>query len=129
MSTDIAEPIFDWVPIYEEIATRLISYRLPDRQRELITFLEDLRQRGLPITPLEDKDEAGRRFLFTEIDPFTFMGVFNRGIGEDKRKRIIGHAAAGKLGGSAPEPPFMNESKGEQAGLALESGQPSTGPR
>ena len=38
-------------------------------------------------------------------------------------------AAAVRLGGSAPEPPFMNESKREQGGLALESGQPSTQPR
>ena len=39
------------------------------------------------------------------------------------------HAVAGGLGGSAPEPPFMSESKTEQEGLALESGQPSTEPR
>jgi putative transposase len=39
------------------------------------------------------------------------------------------HAAAVRLGGSAAEPPFMNEPKREQDGLALESGQPSTEPR
>ena len=39
------------------------------------------------------------------------------------------HAVAGGLGGSAPEPPFMNESKREQEGLALESEQLSTEPR
>ena len=31
--------------------------------------------------------------------------------------------------GASPRTPFMNESKKEQEGLALESGQPSTGPR
>lgn len=36
------------------------------------------------------------------------------------------HAAAGRLGGSAPEPPDRNESKREQEGLALESGELST---
>ena len=39
------------------------------------------------------------------------------------------HAAALRLGGSAPEPPVMNESKREQEGLALQSRQPSTEPR
>jgi putative transposase len=39
------------------------------------------------------------------------------------------HAAAVRLGGSAPEPPFMNESKRKQEGLALESGELSTEPR
>lgn len=38
-------------------------------------------------------------------------------------------AAAGKLGGSAPEPPFLMESKREQEGLALQSRQLSTEPR
>lgn len=82
-------PHFDWVAIYEELADRLLGYRDITRQHELIALLEDLRQRGLTITPLEDKDETGKRFLIEEIDPFTFFGVFNRGIGDDKRRRIV----------------------------------------
>jgi putative transposase len=39
------------------------------------------------------------------------------------------HAAARRLGGSAPEPPFMNEGRREQEGLALESAELSTEPR
>ncbi len=39
------------------------------------------------------------------------------------------HAAVQGLGGSAPEPPFRNESRREQEGLALESGELSTEPR
>ena len=79
---------YSWVPFYEELANRLTAYREPAGQRELITQLEQLRAAGMPITPLEDKDDAGNRALLEEIDPFTFIGTFNRGIGDDKRLRI-----------------------------------------
>jgi transposase InsO family protein len=39
------------------------------------------------------------------------------------------HAAVQGLGGSTPEPPFRNESRREQKGPALESGELSTEPR
>lgn len=78
---------FTWIPLYEEIATKLAPYR--DRQRELIGLLEDLRSKGLKGTPLSDRDESGRRFLMDEIDPFTFFGAFNRGITADKRIAIL----------------------------------------
>jgi 5-methylcytosine-specific restriction enzyme B len=41
------------------------------------------------VTPLEDKDETGRRFRLTEIDPFTFFGTFNRGTTTDARIAIL----------------------------------------
>lgn len=78
---------FTWVPIYKEFAKVLSGWQ--NKQRELITFLEDLRSQDYLITPLLDQDENGERFLFKEIDPFTFFGVFNRGIRYDKRIAII----------------------------------------
>src|ERR1700674_3884868 len=78
---------FNWVPFYRELADKLLAYRA--RQKQLIEFLEQLRAQGLTITPLEDQDESGRRFLLTEIDPFTFFGSFNRGILPDTRIRIL----------------------------------------
>jgi len=78
---------FTWTPIYQELANELSTWK--DKQSELIRFLEDLRDRGFVITPLNDKDEDGQRFLVEEIDPFTFMGVFNRGITEDNRLKIL----------------------------------------
>lgn len=82
-----SQPNFDWIPFYEELAEKLISWR--NRQGELIAFLEELRAQGLKITPLADKDETGKSFLLTEIDPFTFFGVFNRGILETSRISIL----------------------------------------
>lgn len=82
-----SEQDFDWIPFYEELADALVLWR--DRQAELITFLEDLRSQGLVITPLSDTDNSGKSFLLTEIDPFTFFGVFNRALTVDSRTKIL----------------------------------------
>jgi len=78
---------FTWIPIYQELATELTKWQ--GRQKELIQFLEKVRGKGLVITPMNDKNEDGVRFLVEEIDPFTFFGVFNRGIREDQRIGIL----------------------------------------
>ncbi len=80
------EARFTWIPFYKELARKLIGFE--DRQSELINFLVGLRANGLTVTPLNDKDETGQRFLLKEIDPFTLIGVFNRGITEENRIRI-----------------------------------------
>src|SRR5688572_10036820 len=78
---------FTWIPFYEELANKLADWE--KRQAELIAFLETLRAEGYVITPLNDKDKDGARFLLKEIDPFTFFGVFNRRIGYDQRLAIL----------------------------------------
>ena len=78
---------FTWIPIYQELAEKLAGWE--HRQQELISFLEELRSQGYVITPLNDKDGDGARFLLREIDPFTFFGVFNRRIGYDQRLAIL----------------------------------------
>ena len=78
---------FTWIPFYEELATALLEYR--KRQHELIEFLEELKEQGLTISSLSDEDEQGKSSLLTEIDPFTFYGVFNREIKPDNRIAII----------------------------------------
>ena len=78
---------FTWIPFYQELATKLAGWE--KRQGELIAFLETLREEGYVVTPLQDKDQNGARFLLKEIDPFTFFGGFNRGIGFDQRLAIL----------------------------------------
>jgi len=80
-------PLFTWIPIYQELANEISNWE--NKQTELIDFLSELSSRGFVITPLNDKDEEGQRFLVKEIDPFTFMGVFNRQITEDNRLKIL----------------------------------------
>lgn len=105
---------FDWIPFFEELADKLVAFRA--RQKELVQFLEKLRADGLTITPLEDKDESGRRFPLAEIDPFTFFGSFNRGIVKETRIRIL-HAAKSEFNVAAPAPtdfaglPILNNQK------------------
>lgn len=78
---------FTWIPLYQELAQQLSRWQ--DRQTELIAFLEELRAEGHVITPLNDRSRDGSRFLLKEIDPFTFFGVFNRGIRYDQRLAIL----------------------------------------
>lgn len=78
---------FTWIPIYQELAQELAKWE--NRQEELIEFLEELRSEGYVITPLNDRDGDGSRFVLREIDPFTFFGVFNRRIGYDQRLAIL----------------------------------------
>ena len=78
---------FTWIPLYQELAKELAGWE--NRQEELISFLEELRAQGHVITPLNDKDRDGARFLLREIDPFTFFGVFNRRIGYDQRLALL----------------------------------------
>jgi 5-methylcytosine-specific restriction enzyme B len=78
---------FTWISFYQELAQELVRWEY--KQSELIAFLETLRKDGHVITPLSDKDKNGSRFLLKEIDPFTFFGVFNRGIGFEQRVNIL----------------------------------------
>ena len=78
---------FTWKPFYQELANELTRWE--NRQPDLISLLEELRTQGFVITPLQDKDGNGGRFLLNEIDPFTFFGVFNRRIGYDQRLAIL----------------------------------------
>lgn len=78
---------FDWIPFYHELAEKLLGYE--NRQGELIQFVEQLREEGHTVTTLQDKDDSNRSFLMEELDPFTFYGIFNRGILDEKRIGIL----------------------------------------
>jgi 5-methylcytosine-specific restriction enzyme B len=77
---------FSWIPFYEEVANRLVAWE--DRQHELISLLKRVSDQGLPVTKLQDQDEQGNKLLLEEIDPFTFVGVFNRGVTDENRRAI-----------------------------------------
>lgn len=67
---------FSWIPIFSEIAHRLLDYE--NRQGELLAMLQDWHSRGLKTIPLVDHDADGRNIPLAEIDPFTFMANFCR---------------------------------------------------
>src|SRR5262245_98641 len=78
---------FTWVDIYQELTTTLLAWE--NKQTELIAFLDNLRTQGYTVVPLQDKNRDDERFLLTEIDPFTFFGVFNRQLKDENRIAIL----------------------------------------
>jgi len=79
---------YEWMPAYKAIANKIITYR--DRQDEILSFLRELKERGLPVVSLEDKDANKQPIPLEVIDPFTFFACFNRGQTQANRKEIIG---------------------------------------
>lgn len=70
-----------WTGFYQKLADKLLAYR-NDRQT-LISMLNDAYSRtGMQLPKLE-ADELN------DIDPFTVFGLFNKGITDANRKKII----------------------------------------
>lgn len=70
-----------WTGFYQELADKLLAYR-NDRQT-LISMLNDAYSRtGMQLPKLE-ADELN------DIDPFTVFGLFNKGITDANRRKII----------------------------------------
>ncbi|MEO1979345.1 MAG: hypothetical protein ABGZ24_02390, partial [Fuerstiella sp.] len=99
------ESTFTWIPLYAELAGLLIDWE--DRQTELIACLDKLRTDGVKVTPLNDKDKDGASFLIKEIDPFTFLGSFNRQTRTKERLAILTEVKK-LLGAKRPLPEDFN---------------------
>lgn len=74
--------IFTWIPFYKEFAEKLLQFQT-DRKK-LLKLIYNNR-----ATLLADylHDEGGKDDLFTDIDPFTTFGIFNRGVKKENRIR------------------------------------------
>ena len=99
------ENTFTWIPLYSDLARLLVGWE--DRQVELIACLDQLRNDGIKVTPLNDIDKDGARFLIKEIDPFTFFGAFNRQTRSEERLAIL-TAVKKLLGATSPLPNDFN---------------------
>ena len=84
-----------WTGFYQELADKLLAYR-NDRQT-LISMLSDVYTRiGMRLPKLE-ADELN------DIDPFTVFGLFNKGITDANRQKIIaGIAEVFSVGADRP---------------------------
>ncbi|MBL9114619.1 MAG: EVE domain-containing protein [Verrucomicrobiaceae bacterium] len=78
--------MFTWIPIHEETAQKLRAFH--NRQDELIALLRQMRALGMKTTSIEDEGADGKRFELREIDPFTFLGNFNRGVTDANRTEM-----------------------------------------
>ena len=75
---------FDWIPFYTELAQKLLEYK--NRRDELIEFIfaEDGLRDYSDYLHLQDKTQK-----IDDIDPFSFIGMFNRGkLATEKRRTI-----------------------------------------
>ncbi len=70
---------YTWIPFYKELATKLIKYK--DSRNELVRLIYSFEK--TEYLHMEDKSKI------TDIDPFSFYGIFNRGITEDNRKNTL----------------------------------------
>jgi 5-methylcytosine-specific restriction protein B len=98
------ESLFSWVPFYEELADRLLAWR--NRQGELIALLNRLRDEGHAVMQLTDIDPSGAKVPLTEIDPFTFFAMFNRGITDANRVALVAALGAALEVRAAPPTVF-----------------------
>ena len=85
------EPInfmFTWIPIHREAIHRILEHR--QNQKELLTILREMEQQGLKVISLQDEGADGETIPLTEIDPFTFLASFNRGVTDENRRKNWG---------------------------------------
>lgn len=79
--------MFSWKPIYAEIAAKLPGFA--SENRELAQLMVRLHEQGLKVSSVTDRDVNGADIPLDEIDPFSFLANFNRGITNDNRKAIL----------------------------------------
>ena len=75
---------FKWANFYEEVANSLSAYRY--ERAKLTSFILELADK-YQLSYIQGKE-------LEDIDPFTVMGVFNRGMTDDNRKKLAAEIAA-----------------------------------
>lgn len=80
------EATFNWSNFYGEFATTLLEYK-NDRKGLISKLKSAYEETGMKLPKMESNGEI------LDIDPFTIFGLFNKGITDDNRKRILGEIA------------------------------------
>lgn len=80
------EATFNWSNFYGEFATTLLEYK-NDRKGLISKLKSAYEETGMKSPKMESNGEI------LDIDPFTIFGLFNKGITDDNRKRILGEIA------------------------------------
>jgi len=66
---------FDWIPIYKELAQKLLNYK--NNRKELLNIIKRMQQNNLKCVKTVDRDKNNNKIELRDIDPFTFYGNFN----------------------------------------------------
>ena len=105
---------FQWTRFYAAVADKLLEHQR-DR-KALVKCIHEIAGRVNGLSNLQDQYADGKTGPIRDIDPFTTMGIFNRGITEANRKSIAG-GLANFLGVTEPVPetfegiPVLNNQK------------------
>jgi hypothetical protein len=97
-----APPGFTWIPFYEECGSKLLEYR-HDRGPLVQLLLEIAQGNALLGYLVEDRFPDGSAGPIVDIDPFTVMGAFNRGLTLENRQQVA-ELLAERLGVMSPLP-------------------------
>ena len=87
--------MLSWISIHREAIHRILEHR--HNQKELLTILREMEQKGLKVISLQDEGADGQTVPLAEIDPFTFLASFNRGV-TDKNRRENWSVPQGAVG-------------------------------
>ncbi len=77
------EENFTWIPFYRELARKLLDFR--DDRAPLVTLIYENPQ-IVPATNYLHMRDGSR---CADIDPFSFFGIFNRGISAQSRSAVL----------------------------------------
>lgn len=79
--------MFTWKSIYREISDKLPEYESDNHK--LVELMIWLHEQGLKASSVSDRDADGNEIPLDEVDHFSFLANFNRGITNDNRRAII----------------------------------------
>lgn len=77
---------FKWTSFYEAVAEKLLAYK--NNRNDLIAGIKKIGTRQEGLSYLEEENSEGVSSMPKDIDPFTVMGIFNRGISDPVRIAI-----------------------------------------
>lgn len=84
-TTSVNNPNFDWIPFYEELADKLLEYK--NNRKQLLEIIKKCYD-DMPIKyPFLEKGKVN----YSDVDPFTVFGTFNRGLKDETRINILNH--------------------------------------
>ena len=78
---------FQWTYIYEQIAKALLNYK--DNRQQLLEEINDVFSELNMRNPLTVLNDQGQTELLDDVCPFTVFGLFNKGITDANRLKII----------------------------------------
>jgi 5-methylcytosine-specific restriction protein B len=93
--------IFKWTAFYEEMADALLKYK--HNRKELIEIIGRVAERVDVLTLPMDKYKDGSEGPWEDICPFTFFGLFNRGLTIENR-HLVAQGLADELGVTVAAP-------------------------